>query len=245
MDGDAIGLLEARLSDGGFRRVAGADEVGRGALAGPLVAAAVVLPPEIDIPGLRDSKLCTRAQREALAARIHDVALAVSVVRVQPGRIDRAGLQKCNLQALRRALNGLEVSPDYVLVDCFKLKRLPYPALAVKKGDFVSKAVAAASIIAKVHRDAAMRRYHRKHPRYGFATNVGYGTREHWDALREWGPCDIHRRSFYGVLGFPEDHGYRPRRGRYRANPTAEDGVIETSEVGDFEEDMEHEGTRS
>ena len=245
MDGDAIGLLEARLSDGGFRQVAGADEVGRGALAGPLVAAAVVLPSDIDIPGLRDSKLCTRAQREALAARIRDVALAVSIVRVQPARIDRAGLQKCNLQALRRALKGLSVSPDYVLVDCFKLKRLPYPALAVKKGDLVSKAVAAASIVAKVHRDAAMRRYHRKHPRYGFATNVGYGTREHWDALREWGPCDIHRRSFYGVMGFPEDDPSHPRRSRYRPSPCVEDGVMDAREVGDFMEDMEHEGTHS
>ena len=243
MEGDALGLLEARLSDGGFTQVAGADEVGRGALAGPLVAAAVVLPADVDIPGLRDSKLCTRGQREALATRIREVALAVSIVRVQPWRIDRAGLQKCNLQALRRALTGLEVSPDYVLVDCFKLKRLPYPALAVKKGDFVSKAVAAASIVAKVHRDAAMRRYHRKHPRYGFATNVGYGTREHWDALREWGPCDIHRRSFYGVMGFPDDDPSRPPRARYRARSPLEDGVIDAAEVGDFVEEMEHEGT--
>jgi ribonuclease HII len=223
MEGDALGLLETRLSDRGFMRVAGTDEVGRGALAGPLVAAAVVLPSNAIIDGLRDSKLCTRAQRERLAVEIRQVALAVSIVRVQPGRIDRTGLQKCNLQALRRALNGLEVTPDYALVDCFKLRRLPYPALAVKKGDFVSRAVAAASIVAKVHRDAAMRRYHRKHPNYGFATNVGYGTREHWDALRRWGPCDIHRRSFYGVMGFDDD-----RRG----------GVIEVPEVGDFDDEL-------
>lgn len=243
MDGDAIGLLEARLSDGGFTQVAGADEVGRGALAGPLVAAAVVLPPNVEIEGLRDSKLCTRAQREALEKRVREVALAVSIVRVQPGKIDRAGLQKCNLQALRKALIGLDVSPDYVLVDCFKLKRLPYPALAVKKGDVVSKAVAAASIVAKVHRDAAMRRYHRKHPRYGFATNVGYGTREHWDALKEWGPCDIHRRSFFGVLGFPE--GSEPRRSRGRPRPadsSPQSGVIRSSEVADFEEGFDRSG---
>lgn len=259
MEGDAIGLLESRLCDRGFTRVAGADEVGRGALAGPLVAAAVVLPADADIPGLRDSKLCTRAQRETLAKRIHEIALGVSIVRVQPGKIDRAGLQKCNLQALRRALKGLDVAPDYVLVDCFKLRRLPYPALAVKKGDVVSKAVAAASIVAKVHRDAAMRRYDRKHPKYGFATNVGYGTREHWDALREWGPCAIHRRSFFGVMGFPDDDGPR-RRGRGRPAPTIvpdstvdsevdpvppevlEGGVNDAREVGDFEDDMESEG---
>ncbi|MDQ4095149.1 MAG: ribonuclease HII [Actinomycetota bacterium] len=243
MDGDAIGLLEARLADGGFSTVAGADEVGRGALAGPLVAAAVVLPADVEIDGLRDSKLCTRAQREDLERRIRDVALAVSVVRVQPWKIDRSGLQKCNLQALRRALKRLDVSPDYVLVDCFKLKRLPYPALAVKKGDLVSKAVAAASIVAKVHRDAAMRRYHRKHPRYGFATNVGYGTREHWDALNRWGPCDIHRRSFFGVMGFPDDAEPRRRRGARRPDQVLESGVIRSPEVSDFEDVDDVAGT--
>lgn len=244
MTSDALGLLETRLADHEFLNVAGTDEVGRGALAGPLVAAAVVLPAGADIPGLRDSKLCTRAQRERLADEIRAVALAISIVRVQPWRIDRAGLQKSNLQALRRALKGLDVCPDYVLVDCFKLKRLPYPALAVKKGDVVSKSVAAASIVAKVHRDAAMRRYHRKHPRYGFATNVGYGTRQHWDALKEWGPCEIHRKSFFGVTGFPdEDDGTRRRRGRVRA-PVVEpvdggeaiaDGDGFAAEVGDLE----------
>ena len=241
MDGDAIGLLEARLSDGGFTRIAGTDEVGRGALAGPLVAAAVVLPAEVEIEGLRDSKLCTRAQREALERRIREVALAVSIVRVQPWKIDRTGLQKCNLQALRRALKRLEVPPDYVLVDCFKLKRLPYPALAVKKGDVVSKAVAAASIVAKVNRDAAMRRYHRKHPRYGFATNVGYGTRQHWDALKEWGPCDIHRRSFFGVTGFPEgSEPRRSRRGSKRPESRSQSGVNLSPEVADFGGKPEH-----
>jgi ribonuclease HII len=240
MTSDALGLLETRLADHEFLNVAGTDEVGRGALAGPLVAAAVVLPAGVEIPGLRDSKLCTRAQRERLAEEIRSVALAVSIVRVQPWRIDRAGLQKCNLQALRRALNGLEVSPDYVLVDCFKLKRLPYPALAIKKGDVVSKSVAAASIVAKVHRDAAMRRYHRKHPNYGFATNVGYGTRQHWDALKQWGPCEIHRKSFFGVTGFPDDGR---RRGRGRApsgGPVAVEGVVAdgdgfAAEVGDLD----------
>lgn len=205
MTGDACGLLEERLGGAGFRYVAGADEVGRGALAGPLVAAAVVLPEDTRIDGLRDSKLCTRRQRERLASQIMGVAVAYSVVRIQPWRIDRVGLQRCNLQALRRALNGLEVVPDYALLDCFKMKRLPFPSLAVKKGDVVSRSVAAASIVAKVHRDAAMRRYHRRFPQYGFATNAGYGTRHHWAALKEHGPSDIHRRSFFGVTGFPED----------------------------------------
>ena len=238
MEGDAVGLLEQRLLDAGFTRIAGTDEVGRGALAGPLFAAAVILPPDADLPGLKDSKLCTRAQRERLAEEIKRVAISYSVVRVRPGKIDRSGLQRSNLQALRKALNGLSVEPDYVLVDCFKLKRLSYPALAVKKGDVVSRSVAAASIIAKVHRDEVMRRYHRRHPRYGFATNVGYGTREHWDALKTWGPCAIHRLSFYGVTGFPTDG---PDRRAKRKNLHAgegislEGGVLDGPEVGNLE----------
>ena len=205
MVADASGLMEARLADGGFERVAGTDEVGRGALAGPLVAAAVILPPGARLEGLRDSKLCTRRQRAALVEQIQEIAIAVAVVRVRPGRIDRVGLQRCNLDALRRAVKGLDVDPDYLIVDGFRLRRLPVPALAVKKGDAVSTSVAAASIVAKEHRDAIMRRYHRKFPRYGFLSNVGYGTRHHWRALKEHGPCPIHRRSFYGVTGFPDD----------------------------------------
>ena len=202
MSGDAAGLLERRLADAGFTHVAGADEVGRGALAGPLVAAAVILPAHVELPGLRDSKMCTRLQRERLAREIKAMAVSVSVVRVRHDRIDRRGLQRCNLDALRRALKALDVVPDYVLVDAFRVRRLSWPGLAVKKADVVSKSVAAASVVAKVHRDAAMRRYHRRFPDYGFDTNVGYGTRAHWDALDRLGPCDIHRRSFYGVTGW-------------------------------------------
>ena len=217
MGTDAAGLLETRLADAGFRNIAGTDEVGRGALAGPLVAAAVILPADVEIEGLRDSKLCTRAQRERLAEAIRAVALCYSIVSVRPDRIDRVGLQPCNMDALRRALRGLEVDPDYVIVDAFRLKRLAWPGLAVKKADVVSKSVAAASILAKVHRDAVMRRYHRRYPDYGFASNVGYGTRKHWNALRRLGPSDIHRRSFYGVMGFP-----------------SEVGVAKSAEVGDL-----------
>lgn len=215
MPGDALGLLERRLGEAGFGRIAGADEVGRGALAGPLFAAAVVLPCDLEIRGLRDSKLCTRPQRERLAQEIRKRALACAVVRVRHDRIDREGLQRCNLQALRRALKYLDVEPDYVLIDCFRLARLKYPSLAVKRGDYVSRAVAAASILAKVERDASMRRYHRRFPQYGFATNVGYGTRAHWRALQRHGPSEIHRRSYYGVLGFRDSSGvFRPHPAR-------------------------------
>ncbi len=202
---DASGLLELRLSECGFERVAGVDEVGRGALAGPLVAAAVILEPGTEIDGLRDSKMCTRLQRERLVRVIEERAIAVSVVRIYPAKIDRIGLQRCNLMAMRKALSTLGVSPEYVLVDGFPIKRLRVPSLAVKKADAVSTSVAAASIVAKVHRDAAMRRYAKRFPEYGFSSNVGYGTRHHWRALKEHGPCEIHRRSFYGVTGFPQD----------------------------------------
>jgi ribonuclease HII len=213
---EAVGLMERRLTEAGFMRVAGVDEVGRGALAGPLVAAAVILPPGAEIAGLKDSKLCTRLQRERLAGQILDLALAYSIVRVQPSRIDRAGLQRCNLQALRRALKNLSLTPDYVLIDAFRMKRLQWPGLAVKKADAVSKNVAAASIVAKVHRDRSMRRYHRRHPEYGFSTNVGYGTSEHWAALKRFGPSPIHRLSFYGVTGFPDEDGsFDPSKARH------------------------------
>lgn len=221
MTSAAVGLMERRLAEAGFSQVAGVDEVGRGALAGPLVAAAVILPPEAGIEGLRDSKLCTPLQRERLSEQIVDLALAYSIVRVQPSRIDRAGLQRCNLQALRRALKSLSLTPDYVLIDGFRLKRLQWPGLAVKKADAVSKNVAAASIVAKVHRDRSMRRYHRRHPEYGFSTNVGYGTSEHWAALKRFGPSPIHRLSFYGVTGFPDEDGsLHPPKARHFGEET-------------------------
>ena len=215
MSGEATGLMERRLADAGFDLVAGVDEVGRGALAGPLFAAAVILPPGIELEGLRDSKLCTRLQRERLARQIKHVAVACSIVRVQPSKIDRTGIQPCNREALRRAVKGLAIRPEYVLVDFMRMKRLPWPGLLVKKADAVSKNVAAASIVAKVARDAAMRRYHRKYPQYGFATNVGYKSRQHWDALKQFGPSPIHRRSFYGVEGFLDQDGvFRPHQAR-------------------------------
>jgi ribonuclease HII len=215
MVGDAIGLMETRLAEAGFRNVAGTDEVGRGALAGPLVAAAVILPPDVEIPGLRDSKLCTKLQLQRLNEQIHEVAEAISIVRVHPWTIDKDGLNPANIKALRHALAGLSVDPDYVLIDAFRIKRLRWPALAVKKADAVSKNVAAASIVAKVYRDRAMRRYHRRYKHYGFSSNVGYGTRHHWRALQEHGPCEIHRRSFYGVVGFLDEDGVlRPHPAR-------------------------------
>jgi ribonuclease HII len=188
-------LLRAR----GFRLIAGADEAGRGALAGPLVAAAVALPEGFDLEGLNDSKILTALQRQRLFERIVRDAVAVAVCRAMPRRIDRAGLHRTNLALLRRVVRLLPVEPDFVLIDGLSPGRLPVPSLSMKKGDALTASVAAASIVAKVTRDRAMDRYHRRFPDYGFDTNRGYGTRYHWAALDTLGPCPIHRRSFKGV----------------------------------------------
>ncbi|GAC1423536.1 MAG: hypothetical protein NVSMB57_16170 [Actinomycetota bacterium] len=193
------GSMEHALIEAGFSLVAGVDEVGRGALAGPLMACAVILPPGARIDGLNDSKLLSARQRERVAERIRECAVAISIVRVQPASIDKKGLHRSNLAALRRAVTGLSPAPGYVLADGFRPKRMPIPALSIKKGDRVSASVAAASVIAKVTRDRMMRRMAKRFPEYGFETNVGYGTDAHWDALRAHGPTPIHRLSFAGV----------------------------------------------
>ena len=190
---------ERTLRAQGFRRIAGADEAGRGALAGPLVAAAVILPDGFDLDGINDSKQLTALQREHAYERIVRDSVAWSVTRCTPTRIDRRGLQKTNVHLLRRAVTQLPVAPDYVLTDGFPVRRLDVPILSIKKGDCVTASVAAASIVAKVTRDRMMDRYHRKYPRYGFDTNRGYGTNAHRDAIRAFGPTPIHRYSFKGL----------------------------------------------
>jgi ribonuclease HII len=196
----ATAVLEDRLRDLGFARVAGVDEAGRGALAGPLVAAAVILPSECPIEGLADSKLLTRERREELAAQIREVAVAITVVRASPDTIDRCGLQRTNLALNARALRLLPDGFDYGLADGFPLVgSLPGPVLGIRKGDQVVSCVAAASIIAKVTRDRIMRGAARRYPGYGFQRHKGYGTDEHWTALRKLGPSAYHRFSFAGV----------------------------------------------
>jgi ribonuclease HII len=195
-----IDHYERRLRDRGFRLLAGVDEAGRGALAGPLVAAAVVLPDDFDCRGIEDSKLLTRRQRERAFERVTDRAVAISVSRAMPRRIDRQGLHSTNKSLLRKAVRGLPVLPDFVLTDAFPLYRMNgVPCLSVRKGDVVTVSVAAASVVAKVTRDRMMDRYHRRFPAYGFDTNRGYGTQRHWDALWRLGPTPIHRMSFNHV----------------------------------------------
>jgi ribonuclease HII len=186
---------ERALHEQGFLRVAGADEAGRGALAGPLVAAAVVLPEGFDPEEIDDSKVLTRNQREAAFERI--VASAMfRVAKAEPAAIDSRGLHRSNIALLRRCIRALDPTPEYALTDGFPVPRMPCPSLAIKKGDAVAVSVAAASIVAKVTRDRIMSRMHRRYPDFGFDHNKGYGTPEHLEVLDRLGPTPIHRLSF-------------------------------------------------
>jgi ribonuclease HII len=197
-DPAAMDRYERALRRQGFLRVAGVDEAGRGALAGPMVAAAVILPDGFDLEGIRDSKQLTPKQRDESFGRIHRDA-CVAVVKVTPAAIDKRGLHRCNISLLRSAACDLAPAPDYVLTDGFAPPRMPFPTLAVKKGDAVSASIAAASIIAKVTRDRIMDELHRRYPDFGFDRNKGYGTDDHLEAIDRLGPTQIHRYSFAGV----------------------------------------------
>jgi ribonuclease HII len=193
--------LERALQRRGFRLVAGADEAGRGACAGPLVAAAALLPEgrRGEIDGLADSKLLTPAAREKVYEAVVRQALAYSVVIVPAADVDARGLHVCNLAAMRRALASLAVRPEYVLTDGFGVDGLGVPGLAVWKGDRVAACVAAASVLAKVTRDRLMVEMDGSFPEYGFAEHKGYVTPEHSAALRRYGPCREHRFSYVNV----------------------------------------------
>lgn len=181
--------------------VAGADEAGRGACAGPLVVAAVVLPlgRRDEVDELADSKLLTAAARERVVRRVRRVATAVSVVVVTSAEVDRFGVHKANLEAMRRAVARLDVAPGYVLTDGFAVAGIASPGLGVWKGDRVSANVAAASVVAKVTRDEMLRRLDEAYPGYGFADHKGYSTPEHQAALERLGPCPEHRHSYANV----------------------------------------------
>ena len=189
---------ERALAQPGFTAVAGADEAGRGACAGPLVAAAVVLPPR-PLEGLNDSKKLTAKARERLYDLITAKALAWAAVRIEPAECDTLGMHVANLEALRRAVARLEARPDFVLTDGFPVDGFGVPTLAMWKGDAVAASVSAASIIAKVTRDRIMTAYAADHPGYAFDVHKGYCTREHQAELDELGPCAIHRMKWDNV----------------------------------------------
>jgi ribonuclease HII len=216
---------ERALRRAGLEPIAGVDEAGRGACAGPLVAAAAILPDgrRGQVPGLADSKLLTAKARERCYDEVLKRATAWSVVVVEHDECDRLGMHVANVEALRRSLARLDVRPSYVLTDGFPVDGLEVPGLAVWKGDRVAACIAAASVIAKVTRDRIMAEMHDRYPVYDFATHKGYITATHSAALEEHGPCVIHRRRFVNVrraLGEPVP-GYADEFGENDPDGTA------------------------
>ncbi len=179
----------------GYRLIAGIDEVGRGPLAGPVVAAAVILPEDFMLLGIDDSKKITEANREIFFAQIMDQAVAVSIGTVSPEEIDRINIYEATKKAMLAAISGLHTKPEYLLIDAMKLET-PYPYEAIIKGDAKSISIAAASIIAKVTRDRYMKELGQQYPQYGFANHMGYGTKEHLLAIDKHGITPYHRKSF-------------------------------------------------
>lgn len=200
--------LEERLAQAGYVSIAGVDEAGRGALAGPVVAAAVVLDPFFMVPGVDDSKLLAPEERERLAEVIRRAALAAAVVAVAPDVIDRVNILEATRRAMRRALTRLRPAPHCAVIDAVALSGFSFPCLPVVRGDAISYSVACASILAKVERDRMMVALDREHPGYGFARHKGYAVAEHLEALVDLGPCPAHRLTFRSVL---------PRAGRSAA----------------------------
>ena len=187
----------------GFTRdlslLAGVDEAGRGPLAGPVVAAAVILDPARPIAGLADSKRLSAARREALAVLIKERAVAFCIAEASVQEIDRINILQATLLAMKRAVEGLNVTPTFVQVDGNKLPAIAVPAEAIVQGDATEQAISAASILAKTHRDALTLALHAQYPQYGFAQHKGYGTAMHMAALKTHGACPAHRRSFAPV----------------------------------------------
>ena len=192
----AFRTLENSFRRMGFNHVAGVDEVGRGCLAGPVVAAAVVLNPDRYVPRVCDSKTVTALERERLYLSITRAAVAWGVAAAQPEEIDSINIHQASLRAMQRAVLMLAPSPDCVLVDAFRIPDLLMAQRAVIHGDSRCTAIAAASIIAKVTRDRMMQELHARDPRYGFDKNMGYATRDHLDAVARFGYSEVHRRSF-------------------------------------------------
>ena len=184
----------------GYDLVAGVDEAGRGPLAGPVVAAAVIIPKGKILPGIKDSKKMTERAREEAFSVINDEAVAIGIGVVSHRFIDEFNILRASLEAMKRAVLSLDASPEYILVDGIHEIPLPIPQKCLKKGDQISLSIGAASVMAKVYRDRIMRSYDKRFPVYGFSQNKGYGTSSHLKALGQHGPTPIHRRTFRGVF---------------------------------------------
>jgi len=194
--------FENRLYKQGYKNIAGLDEVGRGAWAGPVVAAAVILPPKLKIKGIRDSKLLSPKQREALYIYINKKALGVAVGIISEKIIDSQGIIVATRMAFLKAIKNLKIDVDYLLVDGWKIFEHEKPTDFLIKGDNKIVSVAAASIIAKVTRDHILMDYHQQYPHYNFAKHKGYGTKEHRELLYQHGLSKIHRSSWQPMVGF-------------------------------------------
>ena len=194
-------MIERRLLDSGIKAIAGVDEAGRGACAGPLVVAALILkdPNDPSLREVRDSKLLSPIQRENFYELILNQVSAHAIIEISSEEIDTRGLHKSNIEGMRRAVNALGVTPDYVLTDGYEVPGMSHPNLAVWKGDQVALTISAASIIAKVYRDRLMIELDRKYPGYGLAEHKGYVTKVHSDAMKKLGITPIHRKSYAHV----------------------------------------------
>lgn len=188
--------IEQSLFDQGIHLICGVDEAGRGPLAGPVCAAAVILPPDIDIPGLDDSKKLTDKRRRELMPIIKDKAIAYGIAFADHAEIDEINILQATFLAMERAIAQLSVKPDYALIDGNRQKDFGLPVQTVVHGDSLSASIAAASVLAKVTRDDYMLEMAAQYPQYGFDVHKGYGTKAHYAALTEHGPCPIHRMSF-------------------------------------------------
>ena len=204
---DMISHIEQTMHDRGYRVICGVDEAGRGPLAGPVVAAAVVVPPEAIIEDLDDSKKLSPARREAVFERIIQLGLPCAVGVIDHETIDRVNIRRASLIAMRKAVMDLKIAPDMVLVDGnATIPNLTQPQLTIVGGDRACRSIAAASIIAKVTRDRIMDRYQALHPEFSFAVHKGYPTPAHREELERHGPCEIHRRSFKPVADLVREH---------------------------------------
>lgn len=194
-------MIEQTLLKVGIKNIAGVDEAGRGPCAGPLVLASVILKDPLSkaLKDVRDSKELSEAKREELFDVVIENSLAYSIIEVSVDEIDEIGLHKCNIEGMRRAINALEVTPDYVLTDGYPIPGLITPNLAVWKGDQVAISISAASILAKVYRDRIMIKLDREFPKYGLANHKGYITASHTAAIKEFGVLPIHRKSFANI----------------------------------------------
>jgi ribonuclease HII len=191
-----VEAFEEEIQAQGFRVIAGLDEAGRGPLAGPVVAAAVVLAPTKKMAGIDDSKKLSPEQREKIFSLILQQAAAVGIGVVDAREIDRLNILRASLKAMEQAVQNLPLSPDFLLIDGIHSLTLPLAQRAIPKGDQRCQSIAAASIVAKVTRDRLMLAYHDEYPQYNFARHKGYGTREHLQAIRQYGCCPLHRQSF-------------------------------------------------